>query len=325
MSHTQADAVSVVIANWNGAGFIRQCLDAVFAQTRPADDVVVIDNGSTDGSAALIRTQYPAVRLIERPTNEGFARGYNLGISQTHSGYILILNTDVFLDRDFLCRALKAIQQASDIGSVAAKIYRAGSDQIDNVGQYLQPWLKVANSKNSTAPAFVFSGSGAALFCRKAMLDDIAENGAFFDEAFFLFWEDTDLSWRAQLRGWRCVFAPDAIAHHVGSASQGGKVRTLDKPAFVQRHIWKNRYLIVAKNASALELLLLMPWLSMGELWHWAIIAFRIPHRLPVFVRAHLDFFVLLPHVLRQRQVIQRRRRVGAWAIMRFFRISDNP
>jgi GT2 family glycosyltransferase len=269
----------------------------VFAQTQPPDEVVVVDNGSTDDSVALIRARYPSIYLVERLTNEGFARGNNLGIQQACGDYILILNTDVFLDRDFLCRACQVMQRAPDIGSVAAKIYKADTDVIDYVGVYIQPWLKVVNGLNVANPEDVFAGSGAAL-C----------------------WEDMDLAWRAHLRKWRCVFAPDVIGHHLGSASQGGKVRTLSKPAFVQRHIWKNRYLIVTKNTSFLELLVLLPFLFLGELLHWLMILFRVPNRLPLFVLSHIDFLKLLPKVLRQRQVIQRRRLVGAWAILKFFR-----
>lgn len=314
--------IAVVIVNWNGAAFIGRCLDAVFAQTHRPDEVVVIDNGSTDESVASIRTRYPSVQLIARPNNEGFARGYNLGIRHTTSDYILILNTDVFLDRDFLYRARQAIEQEPTIGSIAARIYKADTDQIDYVGLWLQPWLKVVNSRNTTERAFVFAGSGAALFCRRDMLNDIREGDSFFDEDFFLYWEDVDLAWRAQLRGWRCAFAPEVMAYHLGSGSQGGKVRTLSKPAAVQRHIWKNRYLVIAKNASCVEGLVLLPCLLLGELLHWIGIAVRIPHRLPVFVGAHLDFLKLLPATLKKRRAIQRRRCLGTRKVLRFFRFE---
>ena len=104
------DAVAVTLVNFNGAAFIARCLDAVFAQSHLPVEVVVVDNGSSDGSLALIKEQYPTVHLIARSGNEGFSRGYNLAIQHTRCPYVLILNTDVFLDRDFLCEALKAIQ-----------------------------------------------------------------------------------------------------------------------------------------------------------------------------------------------------------------------
>ena len=312
--------VAVVIVNWNGEAFIGRCLDAVFAQTQLPYEVVVVDNGSTDNSVALIKESYPDVLLIEQAENKGFSQSHNLGIASTKSDYVLILNTDVFLNQDFLCEAQKAIEQNLGIGSVAARIYKADSEEIDYVGLCLQPWLKVVNNRNTTDMAFVFAGSGAALFCRRKMLEDVREGDAFFDEDFCLYWEDVDLAWRAQLRGWRCVFAPQVTAYHLGSGSQEGKVRTLDKPAFVQRHVWKNRYLVVAKNVSLLELAALLPWLLLGELLHWVGIAVRIPKRLPLFVMAHFDFIKLLPSTLKKRREIQRRRRLGARAALRFFR-----
>ncbi len=310
----------MALANWNGVAHIARCLDALFAQTHPPAEVVVVDNGSTDGSRELIRERYPQVRLIERPVNEGFVRGYNLAISHTRCPYVLILNTDVFLDRDFLCEALGAIRTSRDIGSVAARIYRADTDRIDYVGLYLRRRLQVVNSRNISEPEFVFSGSGSALFCRRAMLEDVRLSGEYLDDTFFAYWEDVDLAWRAQLRGWRCLFAPAAVAHHIGSASQGGQVRVVNKPAFIQRHAWKNRYLILTKNAPAGVLLALLPWLLLAEFLYWPYLLFRIPHRLPVFFQAHIDYLRLFRNAVQKRRCIQRNRQIGTREILRFFK-----
>jgi GT2 family glycosyltransferase len=314
------EAVSIAIANWNGIAHVARCLDAVFAQTHHPAEVVVVDNGSTDGSREVIRRRFPQVVLVERPANEGFARGYNLAIEHTHSPYVLVLNNDVFLDQDFLRQALKAIQTAADIGCVAARIHEADTGRIANVGIYLRRRLAVVGSPNASRPEYVFGGSGSALFCRRDMLEDVRISGEYFDEAFFANWEDVDLCWRAQLRGWRCLYAPGVVAHHVGSASQGGRVRTVEKGAFFQRHIWKNRYLTVTKNAPPAALLSLLPWLALAELLTWPYLLFRIPRRLPIFVQAHSDYLRLLPDALRKRRGIQRRRTIGSRRVMQFFR-----
>lgn len=312
--------VAVVVVNWNGSGFIERCLDAVLNQSHVPHEVVVLDNGSDDDSVERIQSRFENVHLILQPQNEGFARGCNLAIAQTKSPNVLILNTDVFLDRDFLLHGLQALHQAPDIGSVAAKIYKADTNLVENVGQFLRPWLKVKNSRVTEQAEFVFAGSGAALLCRREMLDDIVWEDAYFDGAFFLYWEDADLAWRAGLRGWRCLFSPLVQAQHLGSASQDGMVSTLQKSAFVQRHIWKNRYLIVFQNMSLCEMLILWPGLLLSEVAHWVLILTRIPQRVPVFLLAHLDFIRLLPQSLRKRRFIQKRRRVGVWAALRFFR-----
>ncbi|MDA0747250.1 MAG: glycosyltransferase family 2 protein [bacterium] len=316
----EKNAVAVVLANWNGAACIGRCLEMVFNQRHAPAEVVVVDNGSTDGSPEFIRTQFPQVHLIERSHNEGIPRAWNLGIEQTRSFFVLILNTDVFLDRDFLYEAVQAIQTAPETGSVAARIYKADTDRIDNVGLFLQRRIRSVNSTNVTEPEYVFAPSGAAMFCRRDMLEDVSVFGQYFDESYFANWEDMDLAWRAQLRGWRCLYTPSAIAHHVGSASQGEKVRVVDKPAFFQRRLWTNRYLTICKNASPGVLLALLPWLLLAEKLSWIYILFRIPWRLHVFFLAHVDFLRCLPDALRKRRWIQRNRVVGAREMLKFFK-----
>jgi len=229
--------VSVALANWNGAPHVARCLDAVFDQSSPPTEVVVVDNGSTDGSAETIARAYPQVRLIRRPENEGFCRGFNRAIRATSCPFVLILNTDVFLDRDFLLCAVRAIEAGPDIGWVAARVLKDDGRGVDYVGRFLRRRLSLVNSANQTEPEEVFAGSGAAVFCRREALDDVAYRGEFYDETFFAYVEDLDLAWRMQLRNWRCVFAPDVVATHLGSATMEGRIRVLDKPAFFQRHI----------------------------------------------------------------------------------------
>lgn len=310
----------MILANWNGIAHIARCLDGVFAQTHPAAEVVVVDNGSTDGSPEMVRARYPGAQVIPLSRNEGIPRAWNLGIRHTRSPYILILNTDAFLDRDFLCAALRAVRQAPDIGTVAARVHDADTGRVADAGVYLKRRIASVNSRNVSEPEFVFAGSGAAIFCRRSMLEDVAVFGEVFDESFFANWEDKDLAWRAHLRGWRCLYAPGAVVRHVGSAAQGGSVRVVDKPAFFQRHIWKNRYLTLTKNASAGVLLALSPWLVLAELLSWLYILARIPRRLPVFWGAHVDYVRLVPDALKKRRYIQRRRKSGARRILRFFR-----
>lgn len=313
-----AERVSVVIANWNGACYLSRCLDAVLGQSSPAAEIVVVDNGSTDGSVSQLKGRYPEVALIQNSENEGTSRAWNLAIDRTAGDFVLILNTDVFLDRDFLLSALEAARTSQDIGLVAPRILCAETGQVENVGLVLQRRLRAANGPYENR-AFAFAGSGSALLCRRTMLRDIQTGMEYFDESFFAYWEDIDLAWRAQLRGWQCLYEPGALAQHIGSGSQGGKVRVVDKTPFFQRHIWKNRYLTFAKNASPGVILSLLPWLVLAELLSWPYLLFRAPGRLSVLLDARASFLRMLPLALGKRRTIQARRKIGARRVLRFF------
>ncbi len=148
---------------------------------------------------------------------------------------------------------------------------------MDYAGRFLRRRLSLVNSENDSLPEDVFAGSGAAIFCRRAMLCDVAYRGEVYDETFFAYVEDLDLAWRAQLRGWRCVFAPDVRGVHVGSASMGGRIRVLDKPPCFQRHILKNRYLTVVKNATPGIAATLLPGLLLAEVGIWGGLSPPVP------------------------------------------------
>jgi len=312
--------VSVALANWNGIGHLGRCLDAVYSQSLPVQEVVVVDNGSADGSPDLVERQYPEALLIRRPANEGFCKGYNLAIRNTCCPLVLILNTDVFLDRGFLCESVRAICASPDIGAVAAQVHRASTGEVEYVGRFLRPWMSLTNGAGMGPDREVFAGSGSVFLCRREALDDVRWGAEYYDEDFFAYLEDLDLFWRLRLRQWRCVYVPGAQALHIGSASQGGRVRVVEKPASLQRHIWKNRYLVLTKNASLALLCLLLPWMILHESAYWAYLLVRLPHRLPVFFLAHMDYLRLLPSALTKRRAIQERAGADLRTTVRFIR-----
>jgi GT2 family glycosyltransferase len=312
--------VSVVIPNWNGIRHIRRCLDAVFGQTYPEIEVVVVDNGSTDGSKEVIRNAYPQVKLIENPANRGFCTACNQAIRASQGAYVLALNADVFLDRDFVRVAAACMERDARIGTVAGRLYRDGTQDLAYVGLYLRKRLSLVNSANADREEPVFASNGAAPFHRRAMLEDVKVLDEYFDESFFAYQEDIDLAWRAQLRGWQCLYAPEATAHHVGSASVDGKVRLIDKPPFLQRHVLKNRYMTLTKNCSPGIFLFLLPSLLLTELLAWPYFLLRHPFRVPYLALAVVDYLRLLPLTLRKRRLIQGRRRVDDRYIRQFFK-----
>ncbi|OGG44837.1 MAG: hypothetical protein A3F84_00460 [Candidatus Handelsmanbacteria bacterium RIFCSPLOWO2_12_FULL_64_10] len=312
--------VSVAIANWNGIRYIRRCLNAVFGQTYPEIEVIVVDNGSADGSKEVIRNAYPQAKLIENPVNRGFGAAYNQAIRASQGAYVLVLNADVFLDRGFIRVATACMERDARIGTVAGCVYRDGTQEVMNVGVYLRKRLSLVNSANVDREEFVFGSNGAAPFHRRAMLEDVKVLDEYFDESFFAYQEDIDLAWRAQLRGWRCLYAPEATAHHVGSASVDGQIRLIDKPPFFQRHVLKNRYMTLTKNCSSGIFLFLLPSLLLTELLAWPYFLLRHPFRVPYLALAVVDYLRLLPLTLRKRRLIQGRRRVNDRYIRQFFK-----
>ena len=223
MPKHQDGGISVVVANWNGGNHIARCLESLAGQSRVPDEIVVVDNGSTDQSPHLIRTRYPNVRLLTRPVNEGFCSGYNRAIRASRYEYLLILNNDVTLNPDFIEVAVSAIVEDDRIGWVSGLVERTHPDDQDLYGRFLR--RRVALVNGSVEDQDVFAGCGAAIFCRRAMLDDVAFRGEVYDETFFAYIEDLDLAWRAQLRGWRCVYRSAMTCRHAGSASQQGRIR----------------------------------------------------------------------------------------------------
>lgn len=302
--------VSVVVPNWNGRRYIRRCLECVFDQTYGPMEVIVVDNGSTDGSAEFVEALREVI-LIRSPRNRGFAWAMNRGIEASRGEYVLSLNNDVFLSENFVEILVEALESAPDVGSAVGRTLRHDTGELMHTGAYLKRRISLRNVPDPERRCFVFGAGGAAVLYRREMLEDVKLMGEFFDESFFSFWEDLDLSWRAQLYGWKCIYVPEAVAHHVGSASLGGRMRFLDKPPTFQRHIVKNRYLTLTKNLSPGLFLRLLPYLLTAEVLLWAYLALRIPWRLPQLVAGVADYIRKLPTALEKRRTIRRRKRTS--------------
>ncbi len=255
-------AVSVAIVTFNSARFIAQCLRYVFEQEYPRLDVIVVDNASTDETVALVDRFGTRIKLVRNIENVGFAQGQNQAIAMSNSDWVLTLNPDVRLTPDFVSKALLAGESNERIGSVSGKLLKMGSDfeipatnVLDSAGIYFTPALRHFD-RGSGEPdrgaydqfEYVFGVTGAAALYRREMVDDVSVDGEFFDRDFFAYREDADLAWRAQLLGWRCLYAPNAVAYHVRSVLPSNR-RSL--PAAINMHSVKNRFLMRLKNVTA--------------------------------------------------------------------------
>jgi GT2 family glycosyltransferase len=241
--------VSVIILNWNGGSYIRQCLDSVLAQDYRNLEIIVVDNASEDGSQDIVRKNYRDVVIVQNQQNLGFSAGNNVGMKQARGDFILILNNDTELDPKCVTELKRSVDIGPRYGTSAPKIYLKDSPgTIAAAGIVVFPdGLSIGRGRFE--PGFlyekeeeVFFSSGCCALYRKEMLEDIKIFDEYYDEDFFAYAEDTDLGWRARLRGWKCAYAPAALVYHAHSAS-AGKYSSL-KAFLVER----NRMWLEVKN-----------------------------------------------------------------------------
>ena len=245
--------ISVLIVNWNGKRFLPDCLTSLRSQTFRDFEVILVDNGSHDGSVAYVRDCFPEVRVIALPENIGFAAGNLAAYEQSTGSIIVLLNNDTSADPSWLSEIHRAAIDFPQAGSFASKmLYFSDRDRIDNCGFWLtctgtttERGRNELDGSEWTKSAWVFGACAGAAAYRRTMLEDVG----FLDPDFFAIYEDVDLSFRAQLRGHGCVFVPAAVMYHHLSA-------TLQKvPA--QRVFWSQRnieYLYVKNMPTALML-----------------------------------------------------------------------
>ncbi|MBP1750101.1 MAG: hypothetical protein H6Q52_2640 [Deltaproteobacteria bacterium] len=243
------DLVSVVLLNYNGIEFVEACIRSVLEQDYPDIEIIVVDNGSRDGSNDMIRERYHQVKLVETGQNLGYSAGNNLGIRLARGEYVVILNNDTELEMTCISAMKRAIQKHPRYGACASKIcLLSDKGLLDAAGIVVYPdGLSIGRGRLESADLYnreeeVFFASGCCSMYRKEMLDDIRLGNDYFDEDFFIYGDDTDLGWRARLRGWRCIYTPGARLYHAHSAASGSYSHL---KAF---HVERNRIWILVKH-----------------------------------------------------------------------------
>ncbi len=333
-----APFVSVLILNWNGARLLPACLEALSRTDYPAGcwEVVVVDNASTDGSLEAARQRYPWIQTRRNAANWGFSRGYNGAMRDAPGPYVALLNTDTRVHPSWLRALVAAAESDPRVAAATAKLIfpleSVNAGRIQNAGGLL---LRDGSGRDRGTlvchgrviqeedhgqydqPEEVFYFNGAGVLLRKAALED----AGYFDERYFMYYEDLDLSWRLRLRGWKVVYVPQAVIEHAHAASSGE---------------WSPLFTYNVERNRPLMLLKLAPWpLAARELARYggefAATCARVAYWLvarrqrgPHAARAKLQARVILswlrdgPAVLAERQRIRRRRRVPDEAIVRW-------
>ena len=253
------DLVSVTVVTFNSGRFIKRCLESVLEQKYGNMEVVIVDNASTDGTQDILEQFSSQCRIYYNDENIGFAGAQNQAISLAGGEWILTLNPDVLLLPNFIQALVDAGQLDPKAGSICGKLLtiRATFDLpdkqlVDSTGIYFTPMLRHLDRGSQEVDnghylnfEYVFGATAAAALYRRQMIDDISILGEFFDPDFFVYREDADVAWRAQLMGWRCVYTPNARGYHVRNVLPGNR-RAL--PAVINMHSVKNRFLMRIKN-----------------------------------------------------------------------------
>lgn len=303
--------ISVIILTWNGKQFLQNCLESLASQTFRDFETVLLDNGSQDGSEDYVRKEFPWVRVVRLAENVGFSAGNNRALVECRGKYIVALNNDTKVAPEFIAELMKAAEADSAIGMVAAKIlnfYDTG--RIDSVGiRATTAGLGMNRGVGETdrgqydAAGEVFGACAGAALYRRALLDEVG----FFDAAFFAYYEDTDLAWRARLAAWRCVTAPGAVAYHVHSATSGRM------SPFTVYQVQRNKWYTIIKNWPGQLILKHFTQIILYDLGAIVLAAFR--GRLGAALRARFHVLRDLPMLLRKRREIQALRKVTVFDV----------
>ena len=317
-------SVSAVIVNWNHGHLLPGCLGPLLAQGRTGTDITVVDNGSQDGSPQWLPQRYPEVHLWAMPENRGFSAALNSGIGHTTGELVLSLNPDVTVAPGFVAHLVEAMGQDARIGIGAPKLLQADDPaRLDSTGLFIdrrrRPFDRGQGELDRgqyDTQLSVFGACGAAALYRRAMLEDLAVDGEVLDEGFFAYYEDADLSWRAQLRGWRCVYVPQAVATH--ARGRGDTLRQKGRAAKGSRGprlALRNRYLMALKNDRTAYFLADLPLILAAELPRLGYAAVTRP----AVLLGLLDLARALPGGWRKRRLVRGRRSVDDAALRRWF------
>ena len=305
--HRARPRVSLIIPNWNGEALLLTCLEALRRQTYRDFETVVMDNASTDGSLEVLGRDYPEVRVVSLPRNLFFAGAVNAGIRLTEGELVALLNNDTEAEPRWLEELVAGLDAHPEAGMAASKLLLFDRrDVIQSAGDFYTPaggpgnrgvWQR--DNGRYDDPGEVFGACAGAALYRRSMLDDVG----LLDEDFRGYCEDVDLSFRAQLAGYRCTYVPAARVYHRLSATGGGTVASF--------LCGRNFINVVAKD---------MPGALLRRYWHRVLGAqigyawHSLCHSREPAARARLEgqaaALLYLPRMLRKRRAIQAARRV---------------
>ncbi len=296
--------ISIVIVTWNSELFIEDCLKSVLKQIYKDWELIIVDNGSSDGTVDYIKRIYPEVILIRNQNNLGFCQANNQGINLAKGRYIFVLNSDVILGDNFLGQMKTALDDSEKaIGMAGPKIMQSDGKTIYSTGLLISRSRRFYNrgegeidKKQYDTELNILGCCAASVIYKREMLEDIKLLNEYFDEDFFFLLEDVDLSLRAHSSGWKALFVPEAVCYHQGNSSGY-------KNEFRQYLSFRNRYFLIVKNDTLTGLLKDAPYIITYDSLRFFYVLFFNRY----FLKALREIFSSMPGLFKKHLLIKER------------------
>lgn len=261
-------SITIVIPNYNGMNYLEGCLGSLQEQTDTDFEILMIDNGSTDGSVEWVREHYPEVKIRAYHRNTGFCHAVNAGIRLGKAEYVLLLNNDVVCDKEMVRQLHQAMEDRPGAFACCARLLQMSDpSKIDDAGDFYSAlgWAfargKGRSSELYVSPGKIFACCAAAAIYRRSML----EKTGLFDERHFAYLEDIDIGYRALRMGYENWYIPGAVVYHAGSATSGSRHNEFKVRLASRNNIW-----LIKKNMPLWQIVLNLPFLAAGCLVKWA-------------------------------------------------------
>jgi GT2 family glycosyltransferase len=316
--------VSVVIPNWNGKEYLSDCIASLREQTHNNLEIIVVDNASTDDSVGYLRKNFPETKVIKHSKNFGFGAANNTGIKAAQGRYIMMLNNDTRLEPKCIEELRKSIDKDEKFGACASKILLEHENNLVDVAGIVVclDGLSIGRGRLESSDKFndeeeVFFASDCACLYKKEMLDDIGLTKEIYDEDFFAYADETDMGWRAQLAGWKCIYNPKAVVYHFHSASSSNY--SPFKAFLVERNrIW------VAVKSFPVSFLVLGMFYTILRYFYQALGALTGKgaagkftkeankfELIKILIKANISALLGLPKMLKKRREILKKKRIS--------------
>jgi GT2 family glycosyltransferase len=305
----EKDLVSVVIPNWNGKHFLEACLNSLLEQSYAQVEILVVDNGSEDGSVEYLKEQYPQVRRACFPVNTGFAPAVNRGIRESRGEYVALINNDTVVDKNWVTELVKGLKAHSEAGSAGCKMLAYDDHSLlDGVGDgYRRGGLpgRIGHRERDTGlfqiERYILGACGGAAMYRRSLFNDIG----LFDDDYFAYLEDVDIGLRAQSAGYKCIYIPSAVIYHLGCGTTGSGYSPL-----VVKLSAQNNWNTIVKNIPGPLLIKFLPHICYWQLYYFAVVIVRGGQLVP-WLKGSFAALALLPKMLGKRKVINAKRKVS--------------